>query len=210
MRDSLALASRDRAWSLLLRHAERPAIPAGSFGNDLSITEDGRVAAEAVGLQLSGRLRRTVTSPVRRCAQTTEAILRGAAVSTSATASAVLGEPGVWISDGDAVGDAFLRLGPQGVVARQLAGDMPGMTSLETGVTRFVELLIAEPGEPGQIDVFVSHDAVMAPMLGALLDIRTLPEIWPEYLEGAFFGRHPDGLDIIWRGSMRSVSWRPA
>lgn len=210
MRDTLALVSPDRSWSLLLRHAERPAIPAGTFGNDLSITADGAAAAEAVGLQLRGRLRRVVTSPVRRCVQTAEAILRGAAVATSATTSTVLGEPGVWISDGDAVGDAFLRLGPRGVVAQQLAGDVPGVAPLKTGVARFVELLVAEPGDPGQIDVFVSHDAVVAPLLGALLDSRELPAIWPGYLEGAFLGRSQDGLSIIWRGSTRSVKWRPA
>jgi broad specificity phosphatase PhoE len=210
MRDTLALASRDRSWSLLLRHAERPAIPAGTFGNDLSITTDGEAAAEGVGLQLRGRLRRVVTSPVRRCVQTAEAILRGAAISTSATTSTVLGEPGVWISDGDAVGDAFLQLGPQGVVARQLVGDVRGIIPLKTGVARFVEILVAKPGDPGQNDVFVSHNAVVAPLLGALLDIRELPAIWPGYLEGAFLSRSQDGLDIIWRGSTRSVTWRPA
>jgi len=182
----------------------------GTFGNDLSITGDGRAAAEEVGLLLSGRLRHMVTSPVRRCVQTAEAILRGAAASTPATASTVLGEPGAWISDGDAVGDIFLQLGPHEIVAQQLVGDVAGITPLETGVARLVELLHAEPGDPGQIDVFVSHDAVVAPLLGALLDTRELSAIWPGYLEGAFFSRSADGLDIIWRGSTQSVTWRPA
>ena len=122
MRDSLALASDDRPWSLLIRHATRPDIPLGSFGNELAITKEGRREATGMGQVLSDRLRRFETSPVLRCVQTAEAICLGAGVPGPPATTRVLGDPGVWIADGDAVGDAFVEHGPSGVVARQLAG----------------------------------------------------------------------------------------
>lgn len=210
MRDTLALASEDRSWSLLIRHATRPPIPAGSFGNDLSITEEGRREAVELGELLGGRIRRLVASPVLRCVETAEAIRRGGEASGEAATDKTLGDPGVWIEDGDAVGDAFLRHGPRGVVARQLAGDaIPGMTPMDIGTARFVDALVSAPGEPGEIDVFVSHDAVIAPLLAAVLGVQRLPEIWPAYLEGAFFNREGDGLAVLWRGVHHTAQWRP-
>ncbi len=210
MRNTLALASKDRPWSLLLRHATRPPIPAGSFGNDLSITEEGRREAVELGELLRGRIRRVVTSPIFRCVETAEAIRCGGQASCQAATDNTLGDPGVWIKDGDAAGDAFLRHGPRGVVARQLAGDaLPGMTPIGIGAARFIDLLISDPGEPGEIDVLVSHDAVIAPLLATVLGVRDLAEIWPAYLEGALLCREGDGLAVLWRGVHHTAQWRP-
>lgn len=209
--DSFALASEDRAWSLLIRHATRPEIPCGSFGNNLSITDEGRRQAKVMGQVLGSRVRRLVTSPVLRCVQTAEAICRGAGAPGPVTTNCVLGDPGIWIADGDAVGDVFLEHGPQGVVARQLGGHaVRGMTPLEIGAKRFVDALVPTPREPGAIDVFVSHDAVIAPLFAVLLGVQSLPEIWPGYLEGAFVGLGDDGLNVIWRGVHRRSPWRSA
>ncbi len=210
MRDTLALASRDRPWSLLLRHATRPPIPAGSFGNDLSITEEGRREAVDLGELLRGRIRRLVTSPVLRCVETAEAIRCGGRASRQAATDQTLGDPGVWIEDGDAVGDAFLRDGPRGVVARQLAGDsISGMTPVDTGAARFMEMLVSDQGKPGEIDIFVSHDAVIAPLLAIVLEVRDLAEIWPAYIEGALFSPEGDGLAVLWRGVHHTAHRRP-
>ncbi len=211
MRKTLALASEDHPWSLLIRHATRPPIPAGSFGNDLLITDEGRRHAMELGGLLQGRLGRLVTSPVLRCVETAQAIRRGAHASARLTTDITLGDPGVWIADGHAVGDAFLKDGPRGVVARQLAGDAaPGMTPLDLGVTRFLKTLLSTQGGPGQIDVFVSHDAVIAPLLGALLESNNIAEIWPEYLEGTLLNQSGGVLAILWRGTLRTTHWRPA
>ena len=210
MRDTLALASKDRPWSLLLRHATRPPIPAGSFGNELSITEEGRREATELGELLGGRIRRLVSSPVLRCVETAEAIRHGGDASGQTATHTILGDPGVWIEDGDAVGDAFLRHGSRGVVARQLAGDLiPGMTPIDAGAAKFMDLLVSDQGKPGEIDIFVSHDAVITPLLATVLGVRDLTEIWPTYIEGALLSREGDGLAILWRGVRHTAQWGP-
>ena len=121
----------------------------------------------------------------------------------------VLGDPGVWIDDGAAVGGIFLKFGAQAVVERQVTGRaIPGMAPLRAGVTRFLELLLSEAGEAGTVDVYVSHDAVIAPLLAALLDRQDVTEIWPAYLEGALLSTGADGLDVIWRGDVHASHWR--
>jgi broad specificity phosphatase PhoE len=208
MHDNLALASEDRSWSLLIRHAARPKIPTGTFGNGLSITEEGRREATTLGRQLGNRIHRIVTSPVLRCVQTAEAVQLGAGTSASADTDQVLGDPGVWITDSGVVGDAFFQHGPRGVVARQLAGDeIPGMTPIDVGAKRFVDALVSNPGEPGEINVFVSHDAVIAPLLAAILGVHDLTKIWPAYLEGAFLSSVVDSIDIVWRGHRQRLQW---
>ena len=82
------------------------------------------------------------------------------------------------------------------------------MTPLEVGVKRFLDVLVSAQGESGTTDVYVSHDAVIAPLLAAVLGVQRLPEIWPAFLEGAFFGLGTNGLDVIWRGLRRSVCRR--
>ena len=65
---------------LLLRHAERPPIPPGTFGNDLEITPAGRREAEALGRALAQGepVAGVYSSPVLRCVQTAEAMAAGA------------------------------------------------------------------------------------------------------------------------------------
>lgn len=87
---------------LILRHAERPAIPDGDAGHDLTLTRAGRQAAYALGLSLGERPRAIVTRPVRRCIEPATEIARGTDFDISAiTRSTLLGDPGVFIEDGD-------------------------------------------------------------------------------------------------------------
>jgi len=201
---ALALSSNVRSWSLLIRHAERPEFAAGDFGYSVAITESGSKRASELGRALGPRLGRMITSPVPRCVQTAEAILKGDGrpISEKPVLDRLLGDPGVWISDGQLAGGAFLQLGPQGVVTRQISGElMPGMTPLAEGVERLLNLLCSGPLDDGKIDVYVSHDAVLAPLLSVLLATCDMTTIWPIFLEGMLLGHDLDGRVIIWRGT---------
>lgn len=208
MNENLNLATDDRKWSLLVRHATRPEIPTATYGNDLSITTEGRQKATELGQLLKRRLGRVVTSPVIRCVQTAESILFGSRAIGAPIPERALGDPGVWITDREVVGDIFLKLGPEGVVKRQVAEyPLPGITPLNIGVSRLLDLMLAAPSGTGLIDVFVSHDAVIAPLLYVALDAKKLSSVWPQYLEGALFSCEDDNLEIIWRGERRSRKW---
>ena len=189
-----------------MRHAERPAIPAGSFGHDLSITPEGRHRAQEFGREIGARLGRVVSSPVPRCVQTATAILVGSGIESQVETDRRLGDPGPWIADPDAAGRAFLTHGSTEVVRLQLAGKAAGMQPLAQGSATLLTCLFSSPSESSTIDVFVSHDAVIAPMLGHLLDTVSYDAIWPAFLEAARFTRGPNGVVLHWRGMSRAIS----
>ena len=185
--------------ALLVRHAERPEIPAGSFGHDLRITEAGHLAAAALGAQLGPRLGRVVASSVPRCVQTGAAILAGSGLDRAVSTDRRLGDPGIWIADEALAGESFLDGGSPAVVRRQLAGGVRGMHSLQAGTAAMLACFFDPPSVPGQVDVFISHDAVMAPLLGHLLRSDDFDLIWPSFLEGAWFVGSASQVSLRWR-----------
>ena len=62
-----------RRIAVLLRHGERETIPAGTYGNDVRLTQNGVADSTHFGEALSCfKVRRIYTSPVLRCIQTAE------------------------------------------------------------------------------------------------------------------------------------------
>lgn len=185
--------------ALLLRHAARPEIPRGSFGHDLSITDHGRRQAFELGHSIGSRLGRVVSSSVPRCMQTAVAIVEGSGLTRDLETDRRLGDPGPWIADAEIVGDAFLTDGPREVVRRQLVGTVPGIHPLAHGAAHLLRCLLRPAPRPGTTNVFVSHDAVIAPLLGHLLGQTGLDAHWPEFLEGVSVRAVGNRVVVHWR-----------
>ena len=189
----------------LIRHAERPPLPAGSPGDTLALTSEGVRAAREFGGTLGGRLGRVVSSPVLRCVQTAEAILNGAGASRPCLTDRRLGNPGAWVADGVLVGPSFLMHGAEAVVRQQLRGPVDGMRSLEEGVRMLLQCLFAIPTLDGSVDVFVSHDAVIAPLVGVLIGTQEVEDVWPHFLESASFSSLDGRVQLTWRDTTYSL-----
>jgi len=191
---------------LLVRHAERPPIPNGSWGRELSITDAGREASIELGSRL-GSIPRIVSSPVPRCVQTAEALRQGAGGSASIEQDRLLGDPGVWVMQPELAGPQFQAGGARGVVARQLAGAVvPGMRPLTDGASLLLDLLLRTAPPVGSVSVCVTHDAVMAPLIGHLFGQERVGPIWPNFLEALRLQFEDDELVVQWRGRYRRVS----
>lgn len=201
MSDALTEALRGGSWSILLRHAERPPIPPGEFGAELSITDAGRKAAERLGRRIGSKLRGLVSSPVLRCVQTADAIRRGAGVDVTIERDTRLGAPGVWVEDQAIAGRLFLEHGIQSVLTRQIAGEaLPGMRSLDVGAAKLLKLLQSEFDHADGVVLYVSHDSVMAPFLAYALERSELSEVLPACLEPAAVELAPTAPRLDWRG----------
>ena len=189
--------------SLVIRHAEREDIPAGTFGHDVSLTGDGVAASERLGAALSERgAISVVSSPVPRCVQTAEAILRGAGSSTTATTDRRLGDPGPFVVEPNVSGPLFLELPISEIARRQLqdADPQPGMRPTAEGVEILLNLTTGNLGEEGRLDIFVTHDAILAVLVASIIG-PPLEEVgWPGYLEGLFLWRFRTRLRASWRG----------
>lgn len=193
--------------ALLLRHAHRPVIPIGVDWNAVELSPYGVATAEALGRHLGARLVRIVSSPVRRCLQTAEALARGASVAALPVVDPRLGA-GPFFADEEAQQrllpqftvyeyvDQLLRLGPP----------LPGMRSTAEGIADLVGMLTAAPDAPPGLAMFVTHDSVVAATAAYLLGAAIRGKAWPDFLEGICFWREGDRLVTAWRGARVELS----
>ena len=150
--ERLTFISNDAAVSLVIRHAEREKIPAGTFGHDVSLTAQGSRAAEQLGEALSEK--RTIgaaSSPVPRCVQTGEAILRGAGSSLEVATDRRLGDPGPFVVNAEISGPLFLELPVLEIARGQLqeTTPLPGMRPTPEGVDMLLGLATARLAKEG-------------------------------------------------------------
>ena len=190
--------------AMLIRHAEREAIPPDNFGADVSLTDFGTRSAKRLGALLSEKREFTVTSsPVRRCVQTAEAILRGAGKSDGPRLDQRLGDPGPFVIEPEVSGPLFLQLDIQELVRCQLTQTepLPGMRPTEDGVEILLGLMVDGLAQHGRLNLYVTHDAIMAVLVCQLLKLPLEDVGWPDYLDGLVLGKSSGHINYSWKGS---------
>ena len=190
--------------ALVLRHAEREDIPPGTFGVDVPLTAYGVASAERLGAVLSDtRPRfRVITSPVPRCESTAQAILRGGALPEETTQDWRLGDPGPFVSDSEASGALFLEIGILEIVRHQLThADPPvGMRPTAEGIDLLLGLTVIDLRSCGRLNIYVTHDAILAVLVAHLYRLPVDEIGWPDYLDGLLLWRCGERLHFIWKG----------
>lgn len=206
--ETRALALLDRvpegtAAALVIRHAEREDIPPGTFGNNVPLTGPGWRAAYRLGMGLSRWPAGIVkTSPLPRCVQTAEAIIAGSSWQADAISDTLMGDPGPFVVDVKLAGGLMLDLGIAAVVARQLSATEPpdGMRPTPVGVqlalNSVADALCAQRGA----SVFVTHDAVLAVLVGTLYGLTVDGFRWPDYLDALVLWADSDSVRFLWHG----------
>lgn len=96
----LGAVPTDRPVAALIRHSVRGELPPGAGGNRVPITAKGEKLASLLGGMIGGRLQSLTTSPVLRCVQTAEAIRTGTGIQTPVRLDRALGDPGIYVLDG--------------------------------------------------------------------------------------------------------------
>ncbi len=202
-RSLLGAAPLDRELALVLRHGERGYVGSDGYGNDAPITCRGRTAARWLGRGLASiPPAALMTSPLVRCVQTANALIAGAGWGGPPVCDPRLGGPGPFVVEPDLAGPLFLDLGPRGVVERQLAGaePPPGMRSTSDGVALLLDLIAPRNENRRGISVFVTHDVVLATLVGSLYGLNVDDFAWPDYLDGLVLWRDCDRLRFLWPG----------
>ena len=197
--------------ALVIRHAEREDIPAGTFGQEVNLTAEGDRAAERLGTDLAReRMLAILSSPVPRCVQTALAMLRGAGSSAEVVTDWRLGGPGAFVSDAEVAGPLFLELPIPEIARRQLqdASPLPGMRPTPEGVEILLELVTSPPGKNGRLHVFVTHDIILSVLVASILHLSLEETGWPGYLEGLLLWRSDERLKLSWR-DFRATSLPP-
>lgn len=186
--------------ALIIRHSIREAIPDGHNGNIVPLTAEGRELARILGASISDRLRTITSSPIGRCKETAEHILTGARCRMEVPTTKMLGDPGIFIADGQAAWTNFESLGVSGVMMHISRSQevLPGMNAPRAAAYDLLEAMMEKCREPG-LHVFITHDVILAGAIGQLMNAVETEADLPGFLEGAFFWE--DGCNII--GSYR-------
>ncbi len=190
--------------ALILRHAEREDIPPGTFGVDVPLTACGVASAERLGAVLSGlRLQVGVTaSPVPRCVSTAQAILRGGGWPEEVALDWRLGAPGPFVVDEKVSGALFLEIDILEIVKRQLTQAEPpaGMRGTAEGIELLLGLAASNLRCRGHLNIYVTHDAILAVLVAYLYRLSVDEVGWPGYLDGLLLWRRGERLLFSWRG----------
>ena len=175
----------------------------GTFGDNVPLTRRGLESATYLGMGLSSRTVGTVkASPLPRCTQTADAIITGSGWNTTVEPDWLLGDPGPFVVQPELAGKLFLGIGIDAIVRQQLGADEPprGMRSTSSGVNLVLRELAAALATPGSASVFVTHDAVLAVLVGYLYDLPVEGFSWPGYLDALVAWPDSDRLHFLWRG----------
>ena len=189
--------------ALILRHAEREDIPPGTFGVDVPLTARGIASAERLGAMLSDRRPRTkiTASPVSRCVATARAMLHGGGWSGDYALDWLLGDPGPFVVDADVAGTLFLDISILEIVRRQLSHTEPpsGMRGTSEGVDLLLRLAADNLRSCGQLNIYVTHDAILVVLVAHLYQMSVDEVGWPGYLDGLLLWRSSERLCFAWR-----------
>lgn len=199
---NLKLLRPGASYALMVRHAERPNFSVLNFRGDTPITGKGLADSRHLGTELIGqRLTGVFSSPVLRCLQTSGGILEGAGLSLPVTTRKLLGEPGSYIVNPLLVFTYFLRADVPCVIRKFIArGSMNGFAPLREGSVRILNELLADLSRPGVRNLYVSHDAVLAPFISYFTGNKFGEDEWVDFLDGIFLTVDEDGVRLIWGG----------
>ncbi len=176
---------------LVLRHSTRFPILTNDQVYLAGLTPEGFEQAEALGSELA-RLRplgRLMASPVVRCIDTASSIAKGAGWQAIPAIEYRLSHPHiepVW---------STLSL-------RRFEKTMP------VPVRAVLDLVLNGQNE-SDLDVFVTHDTIVASLAGYFLGHAFhYPDYWPDYLEGVLIWRIDKEIFLGWRNDVKVIaSW---
>ena len=196
----LELTAPYASSALIIRHSIREAIPDGQAGNNVPLTAEGRELARILGASIADRLSTVTSSPIGRCKETAEHLLIGARCRMEVPTTKMLGDPGIFIADGQAAWTNFEALGVSGVMMHISRNQeaLPGMNAPRAAAYDLLEAMMEKCRKPG-LHVFITHDVILAGAIGQLMNAIETEVDLPGFLEGAFFWN--DGCNIL--GSYR-------
>ncbi len=113
-----------------------------------------------------------------------------------------LGVPGPFVVDEEVSGALFLQIGILEIVRRQLTRTEPpaGMRATSEGVDLLLELTAKYLRSRGRLNVYVTHDSILAVLVAYLYRLSVGDIGWPDYLDGLLLWRCEERLHFAWRG----------
>lgn len=151
---------------LIVRHAERPSIPPSEVGNEVMLSEQGKLDSRLFGQSVTKPVIGVRTSPIRRCRQTAGLIAAEVGIKNSdIEATTELGDPGFIVENGSLAWLHWQEKGHDAVNQHLLTGKEQwlGFVDLELGVKSLcdqIKILLSQSNLGTHI--WVTHDTILA------------------------------------------------
>lgn len=187
--------------AILLRHSVRPPMPAQGHGNDLLLTEDGHRIAHELGAIFGEKLCSLHSSPIQRCIQTAEALGVGAQKTLPIRQDRLLGDPGVFVLDGEVAGAYWQKRGIKQTIIdlMQIDEPLPGMAAPAPAARFLVQHMLEVSGDIAGYHVFVTHDSVQMITASCFLPQPLSDYHWPWFLDAIFFWRDGESIGMAYK-----------
>ncbi len=207
--ENFGLIPPGSSYAILVRHAERPPFRVRRLGNNVPITACG--ASDSVKFGGDPCIRSVTgaySSPVLRCVQTANKILEGARLGhLRVTTRSALGEPGSYIRNRWAAGRHFILRDAPGVIEEYIAkGKLDGFLPLKEGSTALLSSILRDIGPENSRNLYVSHDAVIAPFIYYYTGEKFGRDHWLNFLDGVIITARGDDVRLIRNGKEHDIN----
>lgn len=168
---------------LVIRHGHREEKSPKTFGNDMVLTPEGREASALLGSSIAElKIGEVHTSPILRCVQTAEEVLKGANQQIPLFLSKALGDPGPFVLDPARAGPIFLEMPLQQIMQSLVEGrKLPGMPSLAEGGRLFLDFISQVKQFPC---LMISHDIIICLLCCFFFESTNIEKYMPYFLQG--------------------------
>ncbi len=206
MLETLAQIPRNVPAALITRHSIRGEGTNLIASYSVPLTPEGKDLAEWLGAQLPQPVANVYSSPVGRCVETGEHLLKGANQAHSIQTNSLLVEPGSFVQDIQQVGGFFLKKGPVEFANRHIAGTVRGMKALSEGSLDILYHVHQNLAQPGTLSIHVTHDTILAPLVAYLQKMPAITQSdWPLMMEGVVLWFDDNLVHWVWRGKKGSL-----
>lgn len=187
---------------VVMRHAEREVIPDGLPGGEVPLNDAGRQAARELGRLLAPHLRSIRSSPVPRCLETAAGILNGAGLELECPADTLLGDPGVFVTDGQLAWESFKTLRYEELIAALLTPGyvLPGFAEGPRAVGWLLaHLFECAQGRSG-LHLAITHDYLVVVAALSVLELDPHASLYADFLEPAAFWWEGEWVHVLYKG----------
>lgn len=200
-----------KTFIFMLRHAEKKIHPNNSTENSISITKKGKIESEIFGREFARiyhKISFIKSSPIKRCMNTAEFILKGATQCLKILTSANLGNPGAFVIDAKIAGENFSKYGVEKVLQKQLEGkNLPGMRDIKNGAKLLLTEILEDLENLNGIGLYITHDAILAPFLCYLTNTFITPNCWFRFLDGIYvWTENKDEVFLLWMEQLFDIT----
>lgn len=191
--------SREGQISLVLRHSIREEIQDARNSEGANLTEEGRLLAEDFGSKIpKDRYVRLFHSPVERCKETADLILKGfqrdGGKGKVCGSEFRLGCP--YILDPDRLLGLVNELSGPGFVSEWMSDNIDAelIESKEIATDKLFMFIgkKVKPSAADVINIHITHDFNIILLLALVKDLKNVNYSWPGYLDGAIIVRKED------------------